>query len=449
MDSYNLKKIVRDNGVVGAGGAGFPTYAKLDMKVETIILNCAECEPLLKVHRQLLKKYSYEILKTLDLIANILEAKNIIIGVKKSYQETIDSLKFNIASFNKIEIKLLPEIYPVGDEVILIYETTKKVVPPGGIPLDLSIAVLNVETVFNIYKALNNEPVTTKYLTIAGEVENPITIEAPIGISVQELLSQAVTLKVENPIFIMGGPMTGNIVEAYDVITKTTNAVLVLPKSHYVVTKKLSNISIDIKRAMSTCCQCRVCTDLCSRNLIGHPIEPHLFMRALTNEDTKNLTPFLMTLFCSQCGLCEMYSCIQNLSPRKLISEYKAGLRQNEIPVPKGIEADSVNSMREERLVPMERLIERLDLKKYDLKSPLSDKKFDASVVKLKLSQSIGAKSIPIVAVNEIVTKNQIVAKAFDDKLSVPLHTPISGTILDINDNYITIKKQQEVIYSE
>jgi Na+-translocating ferredoxin:NAD+ oxidoreductase RnfC subunit len=169
MDIQELIQTVRNSGVAGAGGAGFPSYAKLDKKAKTILLNCAECEPLLKVHRQLLQKYPYEILSTLQMIADTLEVNDVIIAVKEAYSKTIEAVKANLPSFPKCSLKELPEIYPIGDEVILIYETLGKLVPPGSIPLEVGVVVFNVETIFNIYKAVNNqEAVYSKYLTIAG-----------------------------------------------------------------------------------------------------------------------------------------------------------------------------------------------------------------------------------------------------------------------------------------
>lgn len=128
MDINELKKIMQENGIVGAGGAGFPTYAKLDERANTILLNCAECEPLLKLHRQLLEKHAYEIMKTFSMIADVVGANEAIIGVKESYVDTIKALNTYVDEFPKVRIHQLPEVYPMGDEVVLIYEDRKSVV---------------------------------------------------------------------------------------------------------------------------------------------------------------------------------------------------------------------------------------------------------------------------------------------------------------------------------
>ena len=306
---------MRENGIVGAGGAGFPSYAKLKNGVDTVILNCAECEPLLRLHRQLMEKRAYEILSALDIIAKTIGAKNVIIGLKAAYKKAIEAIEANIAPFNNIHICKLREVYPAGDEVVLIYEATGRVVQPGCLPASVGVVVFNVETVYNTYKALNGEPVTHKYVTVAGEVKIPRTYYAPIGITLGELIDMAGGETTENAAYILGGPMMGGLCRREDVVTKTTNAVIVLPSDHYVVMRKTAKPSIDLKRAMAACCQCRYCTDMCPRNLLGHPIEPHELMRVASNHDSHNTKPYLNTFFCSGCGLCEMYSCFQGLSP--------------------------------------------------------------------------------------------------------------------------------------
>ena len=144
-------------------------------------------------------------------------------------------------------------------------------------------------------------------------------------------------------------------------VTKTTNAVLVLPQDHYLVKRKRSKSSIDMKRAAACCCQCSMCTDLCPRHLLGHPIQPHLFMRAATCKDVQQPNIFINTFFCCSCGVCELYSCPQELSPRTLMLEYKNGLRANGLRAPE-VTAVPVGEERSYRRVPMERLMSRLDL---------------------------------------------------------------------------------------
>ena len=441
MKYDELKKILKDCGIVGAGGAGFPSYAKLDKTVDTIILNCAECEPLLRLHRNLLEKEAYGILWALDLIANTLGVQNVIIALKAAYTKAIEAVENEMASFKNITICKLEEVYPAGDEVVLIYEATGRVVPPGAIPSAVGVTVFNVETVYNIYNAINKKvPVTKKFVTITGEVKKPQTFLVPIGTKLSELISMAGGETVKDPEYILGGPMMGGLGNSSEYVTKTTNAVIVLPKDHYVVMRKKVKPTVDLKRTMASCCQCRFCTDLCPRYLLGHPIEPHEFMRVVSNHDTSNIKPYLDAMYCSSCGLCEMYSCQQGLSPRALIAEFKSQMRQKGVKIPRLDEFDAVPDSREFRKAPISRLSSRLGLDKYNVDAPITDVEISPKEVRIKLSQHIGVPATPTLKVGDVVNAGDVIATVSDDKLGVNIHASIDGKILDINDKYIIIE---------
>ena len=441
MEIKELSNILQQNGIVGAGGAGFPTYAKLDERAETIILNCAECEPLLRLHRQLLEKHAREIVETFHMIGQTVGAKDIIIGIKKAYKKTIEALNECIGDYEGVRLGLLDEVYPAGDEVVLIYEVTGKVVRPGGLPIESGVAVFNVETVYNVYRAMkHNTPVVDKLVSVVAEVNNPITVRVPIGCTIEEVVAMAGGVTTPNAVYFIGGPMMGNIGTGAQAVTKTTNAVLVLPENHLIIQKKKSKASIDLKRAAASCCQCTMCTDLCPRHLLGHPIEPHKFMQAATCKDMQKIEIFINTMFCCSCGLCELYSCMQSLSPRSLMAEYKVGLRANGIKPPQGVEAKAVGPEREYRKVPMERLMARLDLTKYDREAPLDDDVVDMKRVKIMLSQHIGAPASAVVKSGDKVEMGQVIAEP-GKGLSVAIHASISGTVTEVNDKYVIIEK--------
>lgn len=434
-----LSGILRQSGIVGAGGAGFPTYAKLDKRADTIIMNCAECEPLLKLHRQLLERNACEIVKTFHLLAKCVGAREAVIGIKKAYKKTIAALNGCIEEYPEIRLGLLDEVYPAGDEVVLIYEATGKIVPPGGLPIESGVAVFNVETVYNIYRAaMLGRPVEDKLVSIVGEVEHPVTVRLPLGCTIEEAVHQAGEITVKNPVFFIGGPMMGFEGSGALPVTKTTNAVLVLPEEHLIIQRKRRKASIDLKRAAAACCQCTMCTDLCPRHLLGHPIEPHKFMRAATCKDIQDTDIFLNTMFCSSCGLCENYSCMQGLSPRSLISDYKAGLRAHGIKPPKA-EAAPAAEERPYRKAPMQRLMARLDLTKYDTPAPLTERKGEIKKVKLMCSQHIGAPAIPIVKETDTVEKGRMIAKPAEG-LSVAVHASISGKVVEVTQKYVIIQ---------
>lgn len=439
MEIANLSQILRENGIVGAGGAGFPTYAKLSDKAETIIMNCAECEPLLKLHRQLLKEHVREILKAFALIAETVGAKEAIIGIKEEYESTIEALEEYIGEYPMMRIHKLPGAYPMGDEVILIYEATGKVVRPGGLPIECGVAVFNVETVYNVYRAVfENTPVMDKYVSVVGEVEHPITVRVPIGMKIRDVVAMAGKITTPNPVYLLGGPMMGGFGEDHLPVTKTTNAVIVLPKDHSLVLRKTTKFSTAMGRAASSCCQCQCCTDLCPRHALGHPIQPHLFMRAAANRDYSDLEAYIDTMFCSSCGLCELFSCPQGLSPRSMMAEFKAGLRKAGIKPPK-VEAAPVSTSREYRRAWEGRLMARLGLGDYDKEAELDDVLRSAGEVKIKLSQHIGAPAAACVQVGDMVSAGDVIGKAADG-LSVNIHASVSGKVLEVTKDYIIIK---------
>lgn len=440
MEIKELRQILKTSGVVGAGGAGFPTYAKLDERADTIILNCAECEPLLKLHQQMLKQYAHEIVDTFHMIGQAVGAKELIIGIKKAYKQTIEALNEWLPDYSEMRLGLLDEVYPAGDEVVLIYEVTGKVVRPGGIPIEAGVAVFNVETVYNTYRAVQeNIPNIDKAVSIVGAVEHPITVRVPIGCTIEEVVSQAGNITTDQPVFFIGGPMMGTIGSGTQPVTRTTNAVLVLPGEHIIIQKKRRKASIDLKRAAASCCQCTMCTDLCPRYQLGHPVTPNEFMQAATCKDMQKSEIYLNTMFCSSCGLCEMYSCMQSLAPRSLMADYKDGLRANGIKPPNDAKVRPVNESRKYRKVPMKRLIARLELTKYDKPAPFKNERIPVKQVKILMSQHIGAPAVPCVAKGDTVKAGQIIGKPADG-LSVAIHASIDGKVMKADDKYIIIQ---------
>ena len=438
MDIQELAGLLKSSGVVGAGGAGFPTYAKLDKRAETIIMNCAECEPLLKLHRQLLEKYAEEIVSVFHLVMETVGAKEAIIGIKRAYKAAVAALEKVLPRYPGVRLGLLDEVYPAGDEVVLIYEVTHKVVRPGGLPIECGVIVFNVETMYNLHRALHkNEPVVDKLVSVVAEVNHPVTVRMPLGSTIEDAVQQAGGAKTKDPVYFVGGPMMGNILPGSAPITKTTNAILVLPQNHYLVERKRAKPEIMLKRAAASCCQCSMCTDLCPRNALGHPIQPHLFMRAATCKDVQDPNIFLDTFFCCSCGLCELYSCFQGLSPRSLMATYKNGLRAAGIKAPV-VQAAPVEPSRELRKVPMKRLMARLDLTKYNLPAPLQDECVSVKTVKIPLRQHIGAPAVCAVKAGDIVQRGQVIANPANG-LSVAIHASITGRVREADANSITI----------
>lgn len=439
MTFTEISAILQNGGVVGAGGAGFPSYAKLNEKADTIILNCAECEPLLKLHRQVLEQNAKEILDTLDLIGKILGVSRVIIGVKEAYHGAVSACEALLPNYSNMSIALLPEIYPAGDEIVLIYEATGRVVAPGSLPISQGIVVYNVETILNAWYAIQGKPVTHKYVTICGEVSDPITVLAPIGCTVGDLLPLAGKITCADPAYVMGGLMMGGLGSPSTVITKTSNAIIVLPSDHPVVSQKQRKTSVDLHRAMAACCNCHYCTDMCPRNLLGHPIDPAAFMRTASHMKADVVKPFVNSYFCCGCALCEMYACGQGLSPRSLLAATKAGLRAGGVTAPKDVQPRPVPKVREYRRVPVSRLTARLGVTKYDRPAPISEAEVQVKSVTIPLSQHIGVPATPIVKKGDKVEIGQPIAAAADGKLSVAIHASVNGKVTAVSEKSVTI----------
>ena len=185
-----------------------------------IILNCAECEPLFRLHRQLLKRYSFEIISTLDKMCQCIGAKEFHIAMKRGYKTTAEAVERDIQAFKNGKTDYLYEVYPAGDEIVLIHDVTGKTVPAGGLPIDVGVIVYNVETVLNIYYALQGEKVTHKYVTVGGAVKNPQTYRVPIGTPLTHLVKLSGGATEENTAILSGGPMTGRIAKETETAIK-------------------------------------------------------------------------------------------------------------------------------------------------------------------------------------------------------------------------------------
>jgi Na+-translocating ferredoxin:NAD+ oxidoreductase RnfC subunit len=223
------------------------------------------------------------------------------------------------------------------------------------------------------------------------------------------------------------------------VVTKTTNAILVLPVTNPVVMNKRLNPKVNLNRTMSVCCQCESCTELCSRHVLGYPVKPHLVMRVLSNGGRGDLSVLDGSLFCSGCGLCETYSCPQGLSPRAMIAELKNAARIKNYK-PENVPFERNVKDADLKKISVGRLTARLGLTKYDVPAPMSED-FTTARVKLMLSQHLGAPSVPTVEVGQTVKKGQLIASAKEGALSVNLHASMDGVVESITPRYIRIKK--------
>jgi Na+-translocating ferredoxin:NAD+ oxidoreductase RnfC subunit len=430
---------IKKAGVVGAGGAGFPTHIKVSGKADIVIANGAECEPLLRVDRMMMENFSKEIVAGLELVIKQTHAKKGVIALKDHYKDAMISLTQAIKGKNDISLHLMKSYYPAGDEQQMVCDVTGKVVPTGGIPLDVGAVVCNVSTLINIDKAVKGVPVTDKYLTVTGEVDHPMTICVPIGTTFSQCIKKAGgPADMMDYAMIIGGPAMGYIEDNMDaVVTKTTGGIIVLPKDHAHIKKKTSPLKVDVKLAKSVCCQCNYCTQLCPRNVLGLKVEPHVAMRAIGyGVEIKGDINGIFS--CCNCGLCSFYACDFGLMPSRMMTRIKDGLVKNGIRPEKKVDKD-IQINRELIKVPTKRFIARLGLSKYDVDANIVKGLLKVREVTIPLKMHIGAPCEAIVKTDDAVKVGDVIGKAPEGKLGTNIHASIDGVIKSVDENTIRI----------
>lgn len=432
-----LVEKVRLAGVVGAGGAGFPCYAKIDTRAEVLIANGAECEPLLNKDQIVMQHFTESMLEGMQLVMQQIGASRGVLAIKQKHQTSIAHVQPLLPA--NIELKVMPNVYPAGDECELVYEVTGNRIPSGGLPKDIGVLVHNVETLVNLYHAAHDRPVTHTMLTVHGEVEQPFTASLPIGMSYADVIKLAGELSCDSPVIVEGGVMMGSIERDLDTsITATTSGLLILPQDSHVVVKK-SESEKDFKRiGKAACDQCTLCTEMCPRYLLGYPIQPHLVMRSLLTTGETSETLSLHAQACCECNVCTLWACPEQLNPRDVCVATKRDLKKHDLwQAAEELQAQTrpVHSMREYRGVPTSRLIRRLGLAGYDRRpAPWLDFRETPAHVAISLSTHIGAAAVPIVKPGDKVREGDAVAMPPEGALGVPLHASITGTVSAVGD---------------
>ncbi|MCL1927387.1 MAG: SLBB domain-containing protein [Treponema sp.] len=433
---------VREAGIVGAGGAGFPTHVKLDTQAEYLIANGAECEPLLRSDRRIMEKNAADIVRAMLAAAEHMGAKKLVIATKSHYEEAVNSLKKATAG-TKIELHLMKSTYPSGDEQTLVYDVTGRVVPTGGIPLDVKTVVSNVATLVNIAGALDGKPVTDKIITVSGAVKNPVTMEVPIGTPISALIEAAGGFESGNAgdyEVILGGPLMGASAQSLEEpVTKITGGILPLPKKHKLLSYKHVDLQRQAKLAKAVCCQCSICTQLCPRAALGLGVAPHKAMRALSSEKG-NLLGNTDSLFsCCECGICSYYACNFGLAPSTVMGNFKKAMMGEGIK-PEKEKAGPVDSGLGVKKIPLKRLMSRLALVKYDRDAPLISFTGKVNEYRIPLKMHLGAPCKAAVEKGTAVKKGTVIG--IPQGLGSLIHAPVNGTVVDVQSDIITIKAE-------
>lgn len=294
MEPERLKEKIQKAGIVGMGGAAFPTHVKLsppkEKPIDVVILNGAECEPYLTADHRLMLEHSAEIVEGLKILMKILGVNEAYIGIEDNKPDAVEKMKEAVKNEPSIQVVALHVKYPQGAEKMLIKAITDREVPAGGLPMDVGVVVQNVGTAYAIYEACRyGKPLIERVVTVTGRgVVTPGNMLALIGTPIGELIQQCGGLKETAKKVIMGGPMMGFAVPDLDYpVTKGTSGVLVLDETEFVPSD-----------SFGPCIRCGRCIDACPMGLM--PSMLSILAEKGFYEDTKEYNVF----DCFECGTC-------------------------------------------------------------------------------------------------------------------------------------------------
>jgi Na+-translocating ferredoxin:NAD+ oxidoreductase RnfC subunit len=440
----SIVDLVRQGGVIGAGGAGFPTYIKMSGSYECVIANGAECEPLLQCDQKLMQHHASRIIHGLELALEATSAKYGIVALKSKHINAIPAIQKAIDQSNaNISLFKLGSYYPAGDEQVLVYEVLGKIVPEGGRPTDIGVLVQNVQTLAHVASATEGQPVINRVISVHGEVREPKTIIVPIGAKISDILQKCGGTTISDFAIMTGGAMMGKIASNHDSsVGKTTSGIYVLPSDHPLIRMKSTPLDVTLKQAQVACEQCSFCTMFCPRFLLGHTLLPHKIMQAVGWNSEVKSADITGAYLCCECGLCGvLYACPTGLSPDRYNAELKTKLSEQRIPNPHSKKDLTVIPEREVRRVPVETLIKRLCLTDYDKPAVWDPDPLHVDEVVLSLNEHIGSPAIPCVRIGESVFEGQLIAETSEQLLGTRVHSSIEGKVIAQNNTSIKIRR--------
>lgn len=439
MEAVSIVDRIRAAGVVGAGGAGFPAHVKLGAQAEYVIANGAECEPLLRCDQLLMQRSADKIVRGLETAMEAVGAKAGVIATKAHYHEAVRALQAAIQGRSALSLHLMDAYYPSGDEKSVIYEVTGRVVPSGRLPADVGCVVCNVASLAQIADAMDGISVTSRDVTVGGDVPAPLTLSVPIGTAFREVIARSgFTGTKETHVLIVGGPCMGRLEPDWDgPVTKTTGGLLLLPKQHPLILRRTQSRERMLNLARAVCCQCSQCTQLCPRNALGLHVQPHKAMRAVTTGNGTLLGNAQSILACSSCGVCTNYACPMGLVPSEVMALLKAELGKLGVrPEP---EKDiAVDPFLPQKRVPVRRLIARMGLSAYDVPAPYRGT-LEAGRVSIPLRQHAGRPAEACVHVGDAVRRGDVIGEIPDKALGARVHASIDGTVTRVENGRIEL----------
>jgi Na+-translocating ferredoxin:NAD+ oxidoreductase RnfC subunit len=442
-EKQQLCRQIRQAGVVGAGGAGFPTYKKLEATVEHVIANGAECEPLLQKDREAMLQRQDALLRGLQIVRDLTDASTVTLAVKQKNEDVIAQLRADLDA-NHFEQFVYPDVYPAGDEYVLVYEISGRQIPPGGIPLHVGCVVDNVETIVNVALAVEGQPVVDKFVTVCGAVAEPITTVVPVGVTLADCLQLAGGATVQDPLVLTGGIMMGGVTSDLSTpVSKNMGGIIALPRDHYLARRKSQSRATYTRIGHGQCDQCSLCTELCPRYILGYPIEPHRVMRTLLMTGEAKHRDSLWAQYCCECNVCSLIACPEMLDPKNICVDAKQVLRENKLARTDdelSVLFRAPHPSRKGREIPIATLVARLGLAPYNRKAPFAicDDWRPASVA-IPLNSHLGVLATPVVKQGDVVRRGDLVAMVEEQHLGCPVHASIDGRVTAVEPHAIHI----------
>jgi Na+-translocating ferredoxin:NAD+ oxidoreductase RnfC subunit len=434
-----LSETLREMGVVGAGGAGFPTEVKAKSKAEFVLANGAECEPLLHKDFELMKRYPAQMVAGMKRMMDAVGAAEGRFCIKEKNQAAVAAVE-PLARQAGIGLTLLGDFYPSGDEYEIVYAATGRLIPAAGIPLQVGCVVNNVETLYNVEMAMQGQPVTRKFVSISGAVRQPCSFWAPLGCTYADLLAVAGGPACDQIGVFVSGMMMGQLTfDLSGVVTKTTCGLIVLPLDHPLVQRKSRPRAAMAHIGKSACDQCSYCTEFCPRYLLGYDVQPHKVMRTLgfTLAGKENWSQW--GELCCACGLCTLYACPEDLYPKEACDQAKTDLRTAGIKYTQ-TKPVRVHPMKEYRRVPQAQLRQRLQVEQFESHTPFVSREPAPQRVRILTKQHAGKPAAPCVAEGAFVKRGEIIARLNDGGLGAFIHSSIDGRVVRVAADVIEIE---------
>ncbi len=438
---------MRNAGVVGTDKFAVPTYVKLSSKADLVIANGAESEPLLHSEKSLLYEKPGLIIDGIKIAMEATGALKAVIAVRSSEKERMSYLSALLKEEEDIDLFFLEDFYPSGDDPILVYEVTKKLIPEGKTPLDEGIVVEKLLSFAWMYQGYHGKPVTERPISVVGEVQKPQVSWFPIGTLYKDVLKSAggTTLDLKDAVVFDGGPLQGEIVKDLNVgIGKNTSAVMVLPKDHKVSKVKMKSLEEMILQNQGVSGDSSMMEDLCPRYQLGYDIHPSEVMKSFHFPLTMKSATLSSAYLCNDCSLCEFVgSSTLNESPRLVYSEFLKGLARQgkKKPLESSKKIKKVRSNYEYNKVSCSHLTRRIQVEKYDSFNRSILPKTNPQKVRVPVTRHKGTPAQPVVVEGQSLRMGDVIAFSPPGELGTTYHASIPGRVSEVNDHWIEIIK--------